>query len=1095
MTELPVGTVSLLMADVEGSTRLWEAEPEAMSQAVARLELVLIETADANGGVRTLEQIEGDSFVVVFARAADAVAGAIDLQRADLGPITLRIGLHTGDVTLRDGSYMGPALNRCARLRDLAHGGQTVMSSATHDIVADGLPADRWTVDLGTHRLRDLARPERVFQLCHGDVPVDFPELRSLDARPHNLPLQLSSFIGRQREMTALRKLLVDHRLVTLTGSGGCGKTRLALQVAAEALDDHPDGVWWVDLAPVGDPRLVPRALGQAMTIREVSGEDFTTTLTRLLATRRTLIVIDNCEHLIEASAALCRALLVACPEVVLLATSREPLGLDGETTWRVPSLTLPSADDAAGPSFGAGLETAESVRLFVDRAVLARPTFELTADNAPAVGEICVQLDGLPLAIELAAARLRLMSPQGIAAGMGERFRLLAGTSRTAMPRQRTLEASVDWSWDLLTDDQRIVLRRLSVFAGSFALDSAEAVCAGEDLDPYQVFDLLTQLIDRSLVQTDDHDRYRLLETIRQYARGKLVDAGEADALRRRHLEHFVALMTRAVPEIEAGGTVQWLRRVVTELDNLRAALDWALAAGQADSGLRLATVWPEYWVFCGHTTEAATRMRALMDASEPDETLMARSLATLATVGIWDGTDHEGAREEGERAVRLALDVGDDRLRARTQLHLAWATAVLEPARAMAALEAARQETEAAGDRWGTDRAAVQLGQFHAMAGDYPTARHAWEQAATRSRCAGDLINLGAALTYLGFGAFLQGRAHDAAEEGSEAHAVTTSIGDRVYMVLAKAIHGWGVGVGEDPDLGQRILDEAVREAREVNPHHLGLALWLRAWLAAMIDEHDAARAFADEGLAIMRTVGLRVAVVGCASIGGRTALAEGDSASASAQLDEALAAAAGVPTFVGPALVGQALAARHGGHLPRAEELARDALAQLGPQALDTADGLEALGGVLAQSERVDEATILLAAGESLRQSSGLPRWRADHERFTGDLATVRAAMSDEAYAQAWERGAALSAAEAVAHATRGRGKRTRPSIGWASLTPAELDVVRLVADGLANKEIAERLLISPRTVQAHLTHVYSKLDVTSRVQLAQEATRHT
>ena len=393
---LPTGTVTLLLADVEGSTRLWHEQPEQMTAAVARLDRAVCDIVAASDGVRPVEQGEGDSFVVAFARASDAVACALALQQAPLAPIRLRIGVHTGEVQLRDeGNYIGPTVNRTARLRELAHGGQTVLSGTTHDLVVDGLPADAWLTDLGTHPLRDLPRPERVVQLCHPDLRHEFPPLRTANSVVvPNLPVQLTSFVGRGAEMTEVRRILAEDRLVTLTGAGGVGKTRLAVQVAAEIAGGFGDGVWYVDLAPITDPDLVPIAVAGALGLPDQPGRSTMDTLTRFIGGRRLLVLLDNCEHLLDACAALVVALLGGCPGLAVLATSREPIGVPGEVTWRVPSLSL--ADEA--------------IELFTDRARRARPDFYITADNAAAVTEICRRLDGMPLAIELAAARVRAL-------------------------------------------------------------------------------------------------------------------------------------------------------------------------------------------------------------------------------------------------------------------------------------------------------------------------------------------------------------------------------------------------------------------------------------------------------------------------------------------------------------------------------------------------------------------------------------------------------------------------------------------------------------------------------------------------------------
>jgi class 3 adenylate cyclase len=419
---LPIGTVTLLLADVEGSSGLWETDSDAMRGAIGRLDEVVAEAVATWGGVRPVEQGEGDSFVVAFARAPDAVACALALQRAPLAPIRLRIGIHTGEVLLRDeGNYLGPTVNRAGRLRDLAHGGQTVLSTTTSDLVVDALPAAVWLTDLGTHRLRGLQRPERVVQLCHPDVAVEFPPLRSDDAVAHNLPLPLTSFVGRKAECADVCHLLSENRFVTVTGAGGVGKTRLALEVADEMACEFADGVWLVELGSISDPAAVPGAVLQAFGVPDRRDCLPSETLGRFVADRQALVVVDNCEHLLDATAMLAVDLLRCGPKLSLLATSREAIGVAGEVTWRVPSLSL---DD-------------EAIELFVDRARRVRPEFRVAADNTAAGAEICRRLDGVPLALELAAARIRVLSPGELVASLHDRFRILVGATRTAVRRQ----------------------------------------------------------------------------------------------------------------------------------------------------------------------------------------------------------------------------------------------------------------------------------------------------------------------------------------------------------------------------------------------------------------------------------------------------------------------------------------------------------------------------------------------------------------------------------------------------------------------------------------------------------------------------------
>ena len=599
MGELPTGTVTLLLADVEGSTRLWETQPDAMKAAVARLDRTLADAVAAHRGVRPVEQGEGDSFVIAFARAADAVACALTLQQAPLAPIKLRIGLHTGDIQLRDeGNYIGPTINRTSRLRDLAHGGQTVLSGATEPLVVDQLPPDVSLTDLGTHALRDLPRPERVVQLCHPDLHNDFPPLRTANAvAAERLPVQLTSFVGRQAEMKGIREALADNRLVTLTGAGGAGKTRLAVQVAAELATDFADGVWYVDLAPITDPEVVPVTVARALGLLDQPGEPTIDLLRRSIRDRRMLMLLDNCEHLLDASADLITGLLSGCPALTLLTTSREPIGVAGEVSWRVPSLSL----------------TDEAIELFADRARRTKPDFRVTAANADTVTEICRRLDGLPLAIELAAARVRALSPTELLTSLHDTFRLLTGGARTAVRRQQTLRASVDWSHALLSEPEQALFRRLAVFYGGFDIDAAQAVGGGER---YQVLDQLTLLVDKSLVIADDSPhgtRYRLLETVRQYAQEKLHESREGNDVRIRHRDHYTAMAALLGAQADSDHQRR-IEQAETELDNLRAAFAWSRESSDTELAMALASALLPLWLSRGLMQEGRNWLVAVL-------------------------------------------------------------------------------------------------------------------------------------------------------------------------------------------------------------------------------------------------------------------------------------------------------------------------------------------------------------------------------------------------------------------------------------------------------------------------------------------------
>ncbi|MGA3219501.1 MAG: LuxR family transcriptional regulator, partial [Acidimicrobiales bacterium] len=587
---LPAGTTTFVSADVDGSASRWEGRDDEVVGAMDDIDAVFRAAVGRHGGVRPVEQRERGSFLAAFARASEALACALDVQRQlQANKLScLRAGLHTGEAQVRDEvRYFGQAVARTGRVRDLGHGGQVLVSRASAELVADHLPAGARLTDLGPHRMADLSRPVQVYQLCHPDLAADFPPLRSLDRHPHNLAVQLTSFVGREAALAEVAELLANHGLVTLTGSGGCGKTRLALQVAAEVLGARADEAWFVDLSALSDAGLVPSAAVAAVGAQEVRDETHTETLTRWLADRGALIVLDNCEHVRGAAAALAEALLRSCGHLFFLATSREPLGVDGEVVWRVPCLSVPEEQGAVGIEV---LDASEAVRLFRDRAQAARPNFSITEDNAPAVAAICSRVDGIPLAIELAAARARMMSAERIADALTDRFHLLSGPARSAIPRQATLRASVDWSYELLPEPERALLRRLSVFAAGFSLDAAEHVGAAGEVGRYEVLGLLSALVDKSLVQVNEEgDRYRLLETIRAYAAEELAAAGEDIATRDRHLSFFAELADEAENGMWTTALPSWLVVLDPEHDNLRAALDWSLASGQLDTGARL--------------------------------------------------------------------------------------------------------------------------------------------------------------------------------------------------------------------------------------------------------------------------------------------------------------------------------------------------------------------------------------------------------------------------------------------------------------------------------------------------------------------------
>jgi len=676
---IPSGTITLLFSDIEGSTKLWERASSAMNEALRRHDAIVRGAIDAEGGY--VFKTVGDAFCAVFtasdaaARATDALQRALRVESWPAGAeIRVRVALHTGVCQERDGDYFGPTVNRAARLLAIGHGGQSVVSGATAELLSDLLGEWGTLKDLGQHRLKDLGRPEHVWQLTPKGVIDEFPPLRSLDNPdlPNNLPALLSSFVGREHELNDVRDLVKDSRLVTLTGAGGSGKTRLAMQSAAELLDGTGEGVWLIELAPVADGEQVPLAVASALGILdgiEISPLD---ALLRALATQAVLIILDNCEHVIDACAKFADAVMRNCPKVHLLVTSREPLGVDGEHVYRVPSMTLPGADAETIEDLG----ESDAVTLFVARA--ANSGFVLTDEGAPLVASVCKRLDGIPLALELAAARLSSMSLVQLSERLDQRFRLLTGGSRNAMARQQTLQAMVDWSYGLLNPMEQSVLRRLSVFSGGFELEAAEAVASSETVDEFDVTNLLHSLVEKSLVVAD-HDgvalRFRLLETIRQYAAQELLMAGgetEVFEARDRHATHFEAMATTAGREFIGPLQARWLKQLDLDMDNYRAMFTHlASDPARACEIMRVVTSLERYFQSRGHIEVIPFLLSALEDVGDARDVEVASAwVAASILIGLLFTSDRAEIAISSDCAARgleLSRELGERDIEAR--------------------------------------------------------------------------------------------------------------------------------------------------------------------------------------------------------------------------------------------------------------------------------------------------------------------------------------------------------------------------------------------------------------------------------------------
>ncbi len=655
----PAGEVTFLFTDIEGSTDAWERHPEAMPSALREHQSRVREAVVEHGGVVVKDT--GDGVFAAFPTASAAVGAAVEAQRAllatswgETGPLRARMGLHTAEAEPEKGDYHGPPVNRCARIMAVAHGNQVVVSAATNHRAAPQPPPNVSFLDLGPHRLRDLSAVVGLHQVLHPDLPARFPPLRSLDALATNLPAELSSFVGRESELRELAELLDGTRLLTLTGAGGVGKTRLALQLAAEQADRFADGVWLVEMAGLGDPDLVPQQVASALEIAEQPGRTLVDSVVWHLRDREVLLVLDNCEHLVDAVATLVDTVLLRCPKVTVLTTSREAPNLPGEVAWRVPSLDLPGDDGTSGAE-----------QLFLERAREVEPRYQPSASASKAIAQICRRLDGLPLAIELAAARVRVLAAEEIADRLDDRFRLLTGGTRTALPRQRTLEATVAWSYDLLEEPERQLFDRLSVFPGGFTLDAVEQVCVGEPVEAADVLELLTGLTDRSLVvreQVGPDSRYRLLETTRAYGRDRLVERGELPQLRDAHLSWVNDFARTAAVHLDGPDQERWLDAVATELDNVRAALAWSLDATDSSTGLAAAATLYRYWYIRAIREGRQWLDRLLAAAPEAPPSILAKALYSAGSLTQLQGDD-DAACVRLERALELYRRVGNDR------------------------------------------------------------------------------------------------------------------------------------------------------------------------------------------------------------------------------------------------------------------------------------------------------------------------------------------------------------------------------------------------------------------------------------------------
>ncbi len=987
-TTPPTGTVTFLFTDIEGSTSLWEQYPDKMRLALARHNTILRDAIEANDGY--VFKTIGDAFCAAFASPRDALEAAIEAQRALFAPVwhelglpqgvglRVRMGLHTGTAEEEtENDYFGPVVNRVARLMSAGRGGQVLLSLSTQVLVRDRLPNGAELRDLGEHRLKDLVRPEQIYQLVIPGLPDEFDPLRTLDNLPNNLPLSVTSFIGRDQDVAEIKRLLGTTRLLTILGSGGVGKTRLSLHIAAEILDKYPDGAWFIELAPLTNPALVTQAVAAVLGVREEPNRLLLQTLTEYLRSKQLLLVLDNCEHLLAAAAIMAENIQRRCLNVRILLTSREALGIAGERIFRVSPLSTPDPRQlrpATKTDPIAYVSQFEAARLFIERALAADPKFKLTAQNAAALARICRELDGIPLAIELAAARVRGLTVEQVAKRLNDRFRLFTGGSRTAsLPHHQTLEALIDWSYDLLSKPEQVVLRRLAVFAGGWTLQAAEAVCTGDGVEEEEVLELLLRLVDKSLVVDDEQKslvveepssigeqqaRYRLLGTIRQYALQKLTEAGEGEAVRHRHARYYLGLIELGAPELGGERQSVWLERLEQEHDNLRAVLNWALEAEgnspeaieRIETTLRLGSGLWWFWNMRCHYNEG----RQWLDK-------------TLAK-GVGISTELRAKVLRG--AGTLAHIQGDD-------------------AQAQALFNEGLALCRQLGDKGGVASILGSMARVEQTKGNYARSHALYEECLALERELGNKRGTAFSLNYLGELAYEQG----------------------------------------DYSRAQAFYRESLALRRELSDKR-GIAVSLNNLSEVAYDQHDyeQAKAYCEESRSLFKELGDKRGIAATLNNLGEISKAQGQYLQATALYEESLDLLRDLSEKRGTAMVLVNLGniAHNQGNYRLAAAYYEESLTLL--QLLGSnpliAQALAGLAGVVvSQKQRPESGQVaarLLGATDALLKTSGVVLEPADRADYDRKIEHTRAQLDEGAFAMAWDEGKAMPLNEAIAYA---------------------------------------------------------------------------
>ena len=961
MQHLPTGTVTLLFTDIEGSTQLLEQLGPRYPDVLAECRSVLRSAFHAYGGHEI--DTQGDAFFVAFARATDAISAAVDAQRAlashswpEDAQIQVRIGLHTGEPVQTSEGYVGLDVHRAARIMSAGHGGQVLLSQATTMLVEPDLPENVSLRDLGEHRLKDLRGPQRLFQLVIVDLLADFPPLKTLDTHSNNLPAQLTSLLGREQDVEAVEHLLrhEDIRLLTLTGPGGIGKTRLAIQIASDLADEFVDGVSFISLAPITDPDLVLPTIAQTLSAKEREGLTLLEVVQHFLQEKQVLLLLDNFEQIVAAAPQV-EHLLSHCPQLTALVTSRAVLHIQGEQVFPVAPLAVPDLTQDLAPE---SIVQSAAVALFMQRASSLLPSFQITAANARAIAELCVGLDGLPLALELAAARIRLLPPQALLKRLSHRLRLLTAAPRTSPDRQQTLRKTLQWSYDLLSSEEQALFRRLAVFAGGWTLEAAEALGQGADIASPDVVNTLTSLLDHSLIyrseQEAEEPRFLMLQTLREYGLELLAETGELHPTQEAHAHFFLRLSEQAEPELQGPNQAAWVERLEQEHDNLRAALEWSLedaANGQAADGsdvaLRLSiALWP-FWSMRGNYSEARTFLeRAIARSEEASVPLQVKILRAGASVALQQG-DHDRTEVLARRSLNLYQELGDTR---------------------------------------GIASSLGVLVDLAVRRGEITKAIALAEERVRLMRQVGEPGTIADALSSL---AQMLNRSGDMAR--------VDSLFEEARMLYQRA--------GNELGVASTLLNSAT-----------GL-YWFSEGDAATI---QVIRQRLQEGQSIVSKLGARYWIAYCAWLGSLIALTEGDLAQAESLAQESLALMReiGIPWFVAFALyvLGRVETQRH--DLPAAVSWYQQSLAltlELGDRYI-TPYNLLGLADVLAAQGEPTRAAELWGAAEALLEAGGFPVPALDRATYEQAVAAVRGQLGEQAFAAAWAEGRTMTPQQA-------------------------------------------------------------------------------